>query len=67
MIVGEIKALAPQADVYELRADARYLILVPPAQDVKVLAQALRGIGAGPGVIVRATAPADIRLFEFEQ
>lgn len=69
MIVNEVKALCPEADVYSLREDARYLIVVD--RD-RVPFEAMQGAvdsldAAGIPVVVLAVSGdpgAALRLYE---
>lgn len=69
MTVEEIKALAPQAEVYELNPATRYIIVLARHASPKLTARELglavmRMTGNAP-TILRTTCPAeDIRLLE---
>jgi hypothetical protein len=64
MKVSEIKALAPLADVYELKPEARYIVVIDPAERRQVVDD-LQSVGREAnikGVIIAASEP--IQFFE---
>lgn len=64
MKVSEIKALAPLAEVYELKSGAKYIVVVDPSEPEHVF-DALMAAGKDiplHGVIVAAREP--IKFFE---
>lgn len=52
MKVSEIKALAPLAEVYEIKPDAKYIVVIDVREDVKHVLDALRQFGSMRGVVI---------------
>lgn len=64
MKVSEVKALAPLADIYEFKPDAKYIMIVNPA-DMDIESLAYDDGFLGPEMIILACEdPASLRFFE---
>lgn len=70
MTVAEIKAKLPEADIYELRDDAKYIIVLDSTQ---INAEQVRMIASLPGgfgnaIFLRVVDPADaVRILEVRE
>ena len=72
MNVTEVRALAPEADVYSLTPEAKYLIVVDkdamPTSTMQVLAESLMGLGIAVVILAVASGTSDsIKLYEDAQ
>jgi hypothetical protein len=65
MKVSEIKALAPLAEVYEIKSDAKYIITVDPREDIKHVLDCLREFGGLRGIVI--VARQEIKFHEIQE
>lgn len=69
MTVEDVRAIAPEAEVYELNPHARYIVVLRKGSASIEIAKAIgeamtRMLGAAPTIILTYDPAADIRLLE---
>ena len=68
MTVADVKALVPLADVYEFKPGARYLVVLPHAEEnaARHLGESLILPDGARGFVLMVSDPHDVRLFDLE-
>lgn len=67
MVIQELRAIAPMADVYELRPEVRYIVVVPWEEEeraITTLSDGLRGKVKAGTLVIRARQPRELRIIE---